>query len=175
MPAVTFPALRLVPINTAWWQRPIGVNKLPKVIASAVPGWESNLWSLVASPTHYSDCATMQYNRYVKVWNYVLFQCIVSRWLSWMQRCSVEHIHIHCANKHKDVAAGPWSQVGSIHCQWVCFCRRARHSVILAAGWDTSWNNIKCSWSSAPSWSARNTPHGLYWQQSFGHCQLNSN
>jgi len=45
--------LRPVPSYTAWWQRHIGVNNLPKVVMQLCPGgnWTHEL--LIASPTPY--------------------------------------------------------------------------------------------------------------------------
>ena len=51
--------LRPVPCYTAWWQRHIGVNNLPKVVKELCPGgnWPTTYWSqvqrLTATPLHH--------------------------------------------------------------------------------------------------------------------------
>ena len=61
-PAVTFPAKErhhpgilwpVVPSYTAWWQRHIGVNNLPKVVMQLCPGENQTHHCMTASPTLY--------------------------------------------------------------------------------------------------------------------------
>jgi len=84
------------------------------------------------------------------------------RWLSRVQHCAVEHIHIQCAHEHQDPAASAWSQVGPIHREWVCLCWWRWNSVVLAARWNSGPSNTMFAPGRAAWRSAWNSPHGLH-------------